>query len=74
MLFDTTIMLHLENFVSVRAAASQLGIHEESLRRLLRMGSLNGQKIGGQWFISKEQLSLFSATYDAKTGRRKRLL
>jgi uncharacterized protein (UPF0548 family) len=67
-------MLHLENFVSVRATARQLGIHEESLRRLLRIGSLNGQKIGGQWFIGKEQLALFAATYDAKTGRRKRLL
>lgn len=74
MLLETIIMLHLENFVSVRDAARQLGIHEESLRRLLRIGSLNGQKIGGQWFISKEQLALFTATYDAKTGRRKRLL
>ena len=73
MLFKTTI-LELENYVSVRDAAKQLGIHEESLRRLLRMGSLSGEKVGGQWFIGKEQLALFAATYDARTGKRRHLI
>jgi excisionase family DNA binding protein len=67
-------MISLEKYISVRAAAKQLGIHEESLRRLLRMGSPPGEKVGGQWFISKEQLALFAATYDARTGKRKRLI
>ena len=67
-------MISLENYISVRAAARQLGIHEESLRRLLRLGSPPGEKIGGQWFISKEQLALFAATYDVKTGKRNRLI
>ena len=67
-------MISLENYISVRAASRQLGIHEESLRRLLRLGSPPGEKIGGQWFISKEQLALFAATYDTKTGKRNRLI
>jgi excisionase family DNA binding protein len=67
-------MLDFVDYISVRQAAKQLRIHEESLRRLLRMGSLSGEKIGGQWFINKEQLALFAATYDAKTGKRRHLI
>ena len=67
-------MLDFESFINVHEAAKQLDIHEESLRRLLRMGSLAGEKIGGQWFIHKEQLALFAATYDARTGKRIHLI
>jgi len=77
LLFKTT-MIYFENYdidyANVREAAKQLGIHEESLRRLLRMGSLPGKRVGGQWFIKKEQLALFAATYDAKTGKRRHLI
>jgi len=68
------MMIDLKNYVNVREAARQIGIHEESLRRLLRMGSPPGVKIGGQWFIDREQLALFSATYDVRTGKRSQLL
>ncbi len=67
-------MLDFVDYINVRQAAKQLRIHEESLRRLLRMGSLSGEKIGGQWFINKEQLALFAATYDAKTGKRRHFI
>lgn len=73
MLLKTT-MFELENYVDVRGAARQIGIHEESLRRLLRLGTVPGVKIGGQWFISKEQLALFIATYDVRTGKRKKFM
>jgi len=69
-----TTMIDLQNYVSVREAARQLGIHEESLRRLLRQGSTPGVKIGGQWFIDREQLALFAGTYDVRTGKRSHLL
>lgn len=67
-------MIDLHSFVKVRDAARHIGIHEESLRRLLRQGSPSGEKIGGQWFISKEQLALFSTTYNARTGKRRKLI
>jgi hypothetical protein len=67
-------MIDLHNFVNVHDAAKQIGIHEESLRRLLRQGSPFGAKIGGQWFISREQLALFATTYNAKTGKRRKLI
>jgi len=67
-------MIDFDNYLGVRSAARQLSIHEESLRRLLRMGFLNAEKIGGQWFIHKEQLTIFTATYNAKTGKRRQLI
>ena len=45
----------LSDFVNIREAARQLGIHEESLRRLIRIGTFPAEKIGGQWFIPREQ-------------------
>lgn len=67
-------MIDLHGYVNVRDAARQIGIHEESLRRLLRQGSPSGAKIGGQWFINKEQLALFTMTYDTRTGKRRKLI
>ena len=67
-------MIDLNGYINVREAARQIGIHEESLRRLLRLGSPPGVKIGGQWFISRDQLALFAATYDSRTGKRRQLI
>jgi excisionase family DNA binding protein len=66
--------IDLSNFVGVHEAARRLGIHEESLRRLIRIGTIPATKIGAQWYIDKEQLNLFAATYDGKTGKRKRII
>lgn len=67
-------MIDLENFVGVHEAAKRLGIHEESVRRLIRIGTIPATKIGGQWYIDREDLAIFANTYDAKTGKRKRML
>lgn len=67
-------MIDLGNFAGVHEASRRLGIHDESLRRLIRIGTIPATKIGGQWYIDKEQLSLFAATYDGKTGKRKRII
>ncbi len=74
LLFKTTMMIDLQNYINVREAARQIGVHKESLRRLLKLGNPPGVKIGGQWFIDKEQLALFVATYDARTGKISHLL
>ena len=68
------MVIPLGDYVASREAARRLGIHEESLRRILRIGTLPATKIGGQWFISKDDLATFSATYDPKTGKRRKLL
>ncbi|MHA1973960.1 MAG: helix-turn-helix domain-containing protein [Candidatus Hodarchaeales archaeon] len=67
-------MVDLSNFINTREAAKRLGIHEESLRRIIRIGTLPAEKIGGQWYIDKDQLNVFASTYDIKSGKRKKML
>ena len=73
-MYNTTMLIDLSNFVGVYEAAQRLRIHEESLRRLIRIGTIPATKIGTQWYIDKEQLNLFAGTYDPKTGKRKRII
>jgi excisionase family DNA binding protein len=73
LLFKAT-MIDLSNYINVREAAKRLRIHEESLRRIIRIGTLPAEKIGGQWYIDKEQINIFAATYNVKTGKRKYII
>jgi excisionase family DNA binding protein len=72
-LFKTT-MIDLGNYIKVREAAKLLGIHEESLRRIIRIGTLPAEKIGGQWYIEKGNLQVFKNSYNAKSGTRRSLI
>ena len=67
-------MIDLEQLVSVRQASRRLEVHEETIRRLLRSGALQGEKLGAQWFIPKDKLVAFANAYDPKTGRRRKLI
>ena len=73
LLFKTT-MIDLSNYISVREAAKRLRIHEESLRRIIRIGTLPAEKIGGQWYVDKDKLNVFASTYDTKSGKRKKMI
>ena len=73
-MYKATIMIDLNSFVGVHESAKRLEIHEESLRRLIRIGTIPATKIGGQWYIDKEELNLFATTYDSNTGKRKRII
>jgi excisionase family DNA binding protein len=67
-------MIDLSNFVNTREAARKLGIHEESLRRIIRIGTLPAEKIGGQWYVDKDTLNIFKNAYNAKSGKRKPMI
>lgn len=62
------------DYFDIRTVARRLGIHEESLRRIIRIGTLPAVKMGGQWYVNRDRFFLFAATYNSKTGKRKRLL
>lgn len=74
LLYNTTAMSMMDDYVSVREACRRIGVHEETIRRLVRSGILKADKIGNQWFINREELGLFSATYNPKTGKRKHMI
>ncbi len=67
-------MIDLSNYLNTREAAKRLGIHEESLRRIIRIGTLPAEKIGGQWYIEKDKLNIFKNSYNARSGSRKSMI
>ena len=62
------------NEMTVPQAAEFLGVNPETIRRNIWQKRLPATQRGRQWFIEKEDLVRFAATYDTKTGRRKKLL
>lgn len=73
LLFKAT-MIDLSDYINTREAAKRLGIHEESLRRIIRIGTLPAEKLGGQWYIDKDKLNVFISTYETKSGKRKKMI
>jgi len=50
-------------------AARYLRVSEETVRRNIRSKRLKAFRRGTQWFINREDLSVFAGRYDAKTGK-----
>ena len=50
-------------------AARYLGVSEETVRRNIRSKRLKAFRRGTQWFINREDLSVFASKYDARTGK-----
>jgi excisionase family DNA binding protein len=51
--------MSLSTHISVHDAARLLGRSTEQVRRYLREGKLEGDRIGGQWFIQRAALDQF---------------
>lgn len=54
--------------LTVPQAARYLKVNEETVRRNVRSGRLRAVKRGTQWFMSREDLTMFAERYDARTG------
>ena len=63
-----------ENYVDVIEAAKILGVHPETVKRLIREGKLAATKFGNKWIMELDGLRVFASTYDSRRGRSRRLL
>ena len=52
-------MPDLTDYVTTQEAAEQLGYHIVHVRRMLREGDLQGQKVGYMWFIAKKSIDQY---------------
>ena len=52
-------------------AARELGIHPQSLRRLIKQGRIGARVFGGKYLIAREQLEMFKTNYDPRPGRKR---
>lgn len=56
------------SLLTVGQAATMLERSTEQVRRYLREGRLVGQRMGGQWFINKQNLQQFVTASREKSG------
>jgi excisionase family DNA binding protein len=60
----------LENYADVDQVSKRLGIHPESVRRLIRDGKLPAIKFGNKWLVEKSVLEQFASGYDGRPGNK----
>lgn len=58
------------DYVDTDAAAERLGIHPETVRRLIRQKEIPAMKWDGHWLIQRETLDTFAQGYDGRSGPR----
>jgi hypothetical protein len=63
-------LFFLETHLTVQIAAEISGYSAQYLRRLLRTGTLNGDKIGQIWLIRKESFESYRKFAKHSTDRR----
>jgi excisionase family DNA binding protein len=60
----------LENYADVNEVSKRLGIHPESVRRLIRDGKLPAIKFGNKWLVEKSLLEQFASSYIGRPGNK----
>ena len=48
-----------ENYVDVIEASKILGVHPETVKRLIREGKLTATKFGNKWIMERDRLQMF---------------
>lgn len=61
-----------DQFVDVLEASRTLGVHPDSVRRLIVREELPGYKYANKWLIRKDVLEEFARTYDSRPGPKSR--
>ena len=64
----------LENYIDVIEASKILGVHPETVKRLIREGELTATKFGNKWIMERDRLQVFANSYDGRRGRTRKLL
>jgi excisionase family DNA binding protein len=63
-----------DEYIDAVDASSRLGIHPESVKRLIRQGKIPARKVANKWFIQRDVLEQFATRYDPRPGRKATLL
>ncbi len=59
-----------DNYLDLIEAARALGIHPQSLRRLIKQKKVPAIMFAGKYLIPRDQFEMFKATYDPRPGRK----
>jgi excisionase family DNA binding protein len=65
-----TNQIIFDQYLDLIEAARELGIHPQSLRRLIKQNQVPAQQFAGKYLIERNALEMFKATYDPRPGRK----
>ncbi len=63
-------MTQFDDYATVAEAAQRLGIHPESVRRLIRENRLPATKFAHSWLIARDVLEQFASGYEGRPGNK----
>jgi excisionase family DNA binding protein len=66
----TMISDPFDNYMDLVEAARILGIHPQSLRRLIKQKKVPAVIFAGKYLIERDKLEMFKANYDPRPGRK----
>ena len=59
-----------DNYLDLVEAARLLGIHPQSLRRLIKQRKVPAVLFAGKYLIERDKLEMFKSNYDPRPGRK----
>ncbi|MDT7944589.1 MAG: helix-turn-helix domain-containing protein [Dehalococcoidia bacterium] len=59
-----------DDYLDLIEAARELGIHPQSLRRLIKQKKVPAVLFAGKYLIRRDHLQMFKTTYDPRPGRK----
>ncbi|MEE8337721.1 MAG: helix-turn-helix domain-containing protein [Dehalococcoidia bacterium] len=59
-----------DDYLDLVEAARELGIHPQSLRRLIKQKRVPAMMFAGKYLIERDKLEMFKANYDPRPGRK----
>ena len=59
-----------EDWLDLVEAARELGIHPQSLRRLIKQKKVGARLFAGKYLIQRDTLEMFKSSYDPRPGRK----
>jgi excisionase family DNA binding protein len=67
---DSMVNSPFEDYLDLVEAARELGIHPQSLRRLIKQKKIPAVLFAGKYLIERDKLEMFKANYDPRPGRK----
>lgn len=58
-----------ENYIDVSEASRTMGVHSETIKRMIRDGKLPATKFGNKWIIEREQFRDFADSYKQRKAK-----
>ena len=63
------VKVDLGNYVKTREAGRRLGVNPATVTRFIHQGQLRAIKLGGDWYVKKDDLEDFARTYAKVVGQ-----